>query len=177
MSSDDTKMTPSASQIASVGRKCPAWHRDFVRMLPKIEDHARFVFRHLKSDRQEEAVQETICNCVVAFARLFKRGRAKAATWSSLARYAVAQVRSGRRVGTSLNIKDLTSSWLLSCLKCERLRNKTEVRLTGRTQEEILHLPMVTEGKDPIHERMLRPIVAEVDWGRQLEMWADIRVN
>jgi hypothetical protein len=43
--------------------------------------------------------------------------------------------------------------------------------LTPSIQEEILHLPMVTEGKDPIHERMLRPIAAEVDWGRQREMW------
>ena len=33
-------------------------------------------------------------------------------------------------------------------------------------------MPLVTVGKDPIHEKMLRPIAAEVDWERQREMWA-----
>ena len=37
-------------------------------------------------------------------------------------------------------------------------------------QEAILHLPLVMEGKDPIHEKMLRPIVAEIEWGRQREI-------
>jgi hypothetical protein len=37
-----------------------------------------------------------------------EQGRAEAATWSSLAKSAVAQVRDGRRVGGSLNIKDVT---------------------------------------------------------------------
>ncbi len=41
-------------------------------------------------------------------------------------------------------------------------------------QEEILHLSRVESGKDPIHETMLRPIAAEVDWGRQREIWGEI---
>jgi hypothetical protein len=28
----------------------------------------------------------------------------------------------------------------------------------------------VTEGKDPVHERMPRPIAAEADWARQVEI-------
>ena len=64
-----------------------------------------------------------------------------------------------------------------------RLANVTQPRMTqilnllhlaASIQEEILQLPRVTEGKDPIHERMLRPIAAEVDWERQREMWAAI---
>ena len=38
-------------------------------------------------------------------------------------------------------------------------------------QEEILFLPRVECGRDPIHEKMLRPIAAEIDWTRQREMW------
>jgi hypothetical protein len=38
-------------------------------------------------------------------------------------------------------------------------------------QEELLFLPRINAGKDPIYERMLRPIVAEVSWERQREMW------
>ncbi len=43
--------------------------------------------------------------------------------------------------------------------------------LAPEIQEELLFLPRVMEGKDPVHEKMLRPIAAEVDWGRQREMW------
>ena len=32
-------------------------------------------------------------------------------------------------------------------------------------QEELLFLPRVTSGKATIHEKMLRPIAAESDWG------------
>lgn len=39
-------------------------------------------------------------------------------------------------------------------------------------QESILFLPPVFEGKDPITERQLRGLVAEVDWGKQRRKWA-----
>jgi len=38
-------------------------------------------------------------------------------------------------------------------------------------QEELLFLPLVTSGKDPVTERDLRPLAAEVDWGRQRGVW------
>lgn len=41
------------------------------------------------------------------------------------------------------------------------------LHLAPSIQEQSLHLPRVTEGKDPVHEKMLRAIAAEVDWGRQ----------
>jgi hypothetical protein len=97
-----------SSQLDSANNDS-CWHEDFLRMLPKIEEQARYQFRHLKGDHQDEAVQEVICNCCLAYARLVEQARAEAATWSSLARYGIAQVRVGRRVGASLNIKDITS--------------------------------------------------------------------
>ena len=45
------------------------------------------------------------------------------------------------------------------------------LHLAPDIQEELLHLPRVTEGKDPITERHLRPIAAELDWERQRGMW------
>jgi hypothetical protein len=38
-------------------------------------------------------------------------------------------------------------------------------------QEEILHLPRVESGRDPVTERDLRVIVAEVDWLAQRTIW------
>lgn len=46
------------------------------------------------------------------------------------------------------------------------------LHLAPEIQEEILFLPQVIEGKDPVHEKMLRPIAAEPDWGKQRRMWA-----
>jgi len=38
-------------------------------------------------------------------------------------------------------------------------------------QEELLFLPRVHRGKDPIQERQLRPIAAVPDWQKQRQMW------
>jgi hypothetical protein len=38
-------------------------------------------------------------------------------------------------------------------------------------QEDLLHLAPVENGRDPIHERMLRPVCAKLDWQRQRDMW------
>ena len=44
-------------------------------------------------------------------------------------------------------------------------------------QEELLHLPRVVDGRNPIHEKMLRPIAAKVDWRKQREMFDALRVD
>ncbi len=41
-------------------------------------------------------------------------------------------------------------------------------------QEAILHLPTVEHGRDPITERELRPIAAEINWARQRAMWSSL---
>ncbi len=41
-------------------------------------------------------------------------------------------------------------------------------------QEEILFLPRVQRGRDPIIERDLRPIVATADWIEQRQMWSQL---
>jgi hypothetical protein len=42
-------------------------------------------------------------------------------------------------------------------------------------QEELLHLPPTEVGKDPIHEKLLRPLAAETDWQRQRRMWRELK--
>jgi hypothetical protein len=46
--------------------------------------------------------------------------------------------------------------------------------LASDIQEELLHQPRATTGKDPITERDMRPIVAEVDWGMQRGTLAEV---
>ena len=45
------------------------------------------------------------------------------------------------------------------------------ILLAPAIQEEILAMPAVTNGRDPITERTLRSIVAEPVWERRLAMW------
>ena len=44
-------------------------------------------------------------------------------------------------------------------------------QLAPDIQEQILFLPLVLQGKDPITDRALRPIAAELDWEEQRGMW------
>ena len=90
-------------------RRQPKWQALFLAMLPTIRRHAIVAFRDLSAEAWEEAVQEVVANACVAFARLVEQGRSERAFPSALARFAVAQVRDGRKVGTSQNVRDVLS--------------------------------------------------------------------
>ncbi len=49
------------------------------------------------------------------------------------------------------------------------------LHLAPDIQEEILFLPKIIKGKDPITERHLRPIAAEIYWHAQRKLWAECR--
>jgi len=49
------------------------------------------------------------------------------------------------------------------------------LHLAPDIQESLLELPPVRSGKPKITEKLLRPIAAEIDWGKQREMWAGVR--
>lgn len=86
-----------------------AWHAGFLAMLPAIRRQARISFRALPQENREEMIQEVIANCMVAYRRLVKRGRQGLAFPSPLARFAIAQVRAGRRIAGKLTDRDVTS--------------------------------------------------------------------
>jgi hypothetical protein len=67
-----------------------------------------------------------------------------------------------------------------------RLKNVSRARITQITrlallapdiQEAILFLPAVHSGRDPITERHLRPIAAELNWAKQREMWSRLQAR
>lgn len=85
----------------------PVWHDGFLAMVPTIRRSARVAFRHLGEEAQEDAIAETVANALVAYVRLFEQGKIDLAYPTVLARYAIAQINSGRRVGNHLNTKDV----------------------------------------------------------------------
>jgi hypothetical protein len=107
---------PEVSMVAlakqSPSRK-PARRRQklFLAMLPAIVAHARAASRHLAGDDRDDMIQEVIANSFVAFTRLAELNKLDLAYPGVLARYAVAQIHAGRRVGNKLNIRDVASPY------------------------------------------------------------------
>jgi hypothetical protein len=83
----------------------------FEAMLPRIRRTAQITFRKIRPELRDELIEEVVANCYVAYARLIERGQADRALPSPLARFAIAQVRAGRRVGNRLRISDALSSY------------------------------------------------------------------
>jgi hypothetical protein len=81
----------------------------FLEMLPVIRRYARIAFRDLNPEARAELVEESIANAFVAFRRLVEQGKAELAYATPLAMYAIKQVKAGRRVGSKLNIGDVSS--------------------------------------------------------------------
>lgn len=51
------------------------------------------------------------------------------------------------------------------------------LHLAPDIQEAILFLPLTQAGHDPIHERHLRPMAAQVDWSLQRQQWEKLRLS
>ena len=81
----------------------------FVTLLPSIQRYAHQAFHRVRGERREELVQQVVANAYAALVRLSLRDRSDQAHASTLARYAIRQVRSGRCLGSCLNINDLSS--------------------------------------------------------------------
>ena len=83
----------------------------FLGMLPAISAQAKLAFRGPSAEAKEEFVAEVVANAFSAYVRLIERGKEDVALPTPLAWYAIRQVRSGRRVGSKLNVHDITSRY------------------------------------------------------------------
>jgi hypothetical protein len=104
----------STSQQARRRRKVPhqqvpAWHAGYLQLLPAILRQARRHLIHLKEEAFEDALQEILADTVVVYARLAELGKEQLAFSGPLVKYAMAKFRAGRRVGSSLNVRDVMS--------------------------------------------------------------------
>jgi hypothetical protein len=98
------------------GPLCPApaseLHARFLAILPRIEQHARIYFRHIRCPTQKEEVLAEVRGLVWKwFVRLVRRGKDVDAFVSTIASYATRAVGSGRRVCGQEKAKDAMSSF------------------------------------------------------------------
>ena len=106
----------------------PVAEHDFLEMLPTIHGAASYAFRHLRRAVREDLIAEVIANAFAAFRRLIERGRAALAYPTVLAKYAIKQVREGRRVGCKRSVLDVLSPY------AQRRKGFSVQQLTGTTK-------------------------------------------
>jgi DNA-directed RNA polymerase specialized sigma24 family protein len=88
-----------------------ACQESFLEMLPAIRRSAKIAFRTASPEAREDLVEEAIANAFVAYANLVRLGKRDSGFASALARYAIAQIRDGRRVGNRRRIRDVMSGY------------------------------------------------------------------
>ncbi len=122
-------------------RLSPRHQQRFLQLLPQIEQQARVAFRGLGSEQRQELIAEVIANAYVAFARLVQRGIEDSIYATPLAQFAIRQVRTGRRVGGKLNVKDVTS------VHCQRRKGVQVESLTRYNQRKEQWQELVVEDR------------------------------
>ena len=113
----------------------------FEELLPSITKQASVAFRDSPPCEREEQVAETIANCFVAYVRLLERGLGNVIFASPLTAYAIKQVHAGRRVGSALNIKDISSTY------CQQRKKVRMTRLDHYDVDEGGWLEIVVEDR------------------------------
>ncbi|MGA2031916.1 MAG: hypothetical protein ABSG68_06655 [Thermoguttaceae bacterium] len=127
-------------------------------MLPAIITHAKIAFGGLKPEARQDAIQETVANALVAFVALFRRGKVSLAYPTVLAKYAVAQIRDGRRVGNHLNVREVLSRY------AQKHKGFNVERLDRFNEEEDAWLEAVVEDKNAGPAEIARVRVDFSDW-------------
>jgi len=85
--------------------------QQFLHMLPQIRQKAGFAFRGSPPESRDDLVAEVVASCFCAWASLVSQGKEHVASPTTLAQYAIRQIRAGRRVGTRLNCNDVMSAY------------------------------------------------------------------
>ncbi|REJ74268.1 MAG: hypothetical protein DWQ45_13245 [Planctomycetota bacterium] len=83
-------------------------------MLPVIERGISHRLRHLNGQAREELTADAVALAYEMFVALVRRGKADLAYATPLATYACRQALAGRHLGSSLNVRDVTSHYCQS---------------------------------------------------------------
>lgn len=73
------------------------------------------------------------------------------------------------RSGRCANMSELAELTMVTQPRITQVLNL--LHLAPDILEELLFLPRVVAGRDPIHEKMLRRVASEIDWVRQRVRW------
>jgi hypothetical protein len=116
-------MTTAANRNS---RLTPRQQQQFVAMLPAIQRAAARRFRKTPYDERCELIAEVVALAFAMYVRLIERGKCDLAYATPLAAYGCRQVVVGRRLGSPLNVNDVTSP------SCRRRKGVSVQSLTPR---------------------------------------------
>jgi hypothetical protein len=98
------------AQSFSIHPSLKSLHADFLVLLPRIEDRARFAFRHIVCRHQrDEAVADVVALAWSWYCRLAQKGRDAGAFIAKLAVLAARQVKAGRGLSGQEKAQDVLS--------------------------------------------------------------------
>jgi len=99
------------------------WNDRFLELLPSIREQAEYAFRGLPIETREELIQEVIARAYGLFVSLCRRGKLALVYPTPLTKFAIRNVREGRRIGSRCNSQDITSPSVCAekRIKIERL--------------------------------------------------------
>lgn len=133
-------------------RKTDPFHQPFLNLMPKIETHARIIFRDIRCPvRREDAVQECIALAWKWFLRLKERGKDINQFPMVFVFLVVKAVASGRRLTGMLRMKDVLSE------RCQRKHGFNVEALPMSTcvsVEVLVAKPRGQEMQDAFEERL-----------------------
>jgi hypothetical protein len=106
--SETAQMTILASQLSKVSITIEALEA-FEALIPSIERTAAYAFRRFPRWRRLELIADVVATAYTTFVRLANRGLKSLAYPSTLAKFAIRQVRAGREVGSNQTVRDALS--------------------------------------------------------------------
>jgi len=130
----------------------------FLAVLPRIEQHARVYFRHLRcSHARADAIAETIALCWAWYLRAIRQGKDVHEFISALATYAVRHVRRGRKLCGQERAKDALSPSAQTRHSFTVSKFPDGSNLNGNVFDEALRDNTQTEVPDQAHFRCEMP--------------------
>lgn len=124
------------------------WQNRFLSMLPAIEQQVAHRLHGVPAYEREDLTSEAIALAFAMFVRLTERGRIELAYATPLAAYGCRQALDGRRFGSSLNVKDITSR---HCQKRKSVRVE-QLDQYNRSSGE-WHEAIVEDHRTPVAEQ------------------------
>ena len=138
------------------------WHAKFLEMMPAIQRQASIAFRGLPEETREDLIEDVIVDALVAVKELHDKGKLDVAYPTTLAMYAIRHVRIGRKVGTKLNVRDVSSEY------CQRSKGILLQRLDRFDRESGEWIEVLVEDRRAGPAETAAARIDVSDWFQQL---------
>jgi hypothetical protein len=147
-------------------------HAAFLSILPRVEQHGRIYFRHLRPHRKADAIQEMRALAWKWFVRLHQRGKDPADFVTSFSTFLARAVNSGRRLAGMAKAKDAMNphTQRRHGFRVEPLPNSTRT-----SHEQLYAFPVGQQLLDAVEERLrdntVTPVPDQVQFRLDWPAW------